>query len=76
MKKKVIIYISPDYVNNEDFSPCDVAAMTEQERYTWAKNVSVDGVDIYYSLDSFCDAFNEQWYISDLGYIYVGETLI
>lgn len=74
--KQVIIYISPNFdFDGNDIEFKDIEKMTQEEKLTWAKNVPTEDVTIYYSLESFCLDFNLE-NISDLGWCYVGQTLI
>lgn len=73
---KVIIYISPNFdfeANGIEIK--DIEKMTQEEKLTWAKNVPTEDVTIYYSLERFCFDFNLE-YISDLGWCFVGKTII
>lgn len=72
---EVLIYINPILCESEDFSLEEIEQMTEKERYVWAKNYPSPLVEIFYTLDFFCKKFNDEQ-ISDLGYIFEGETLI
>lgn len=74
--KQIIIYVFPDFdFDGNDIEISDIENMTQEERYTWAKNLPSDDVEIYYSLEEFCADFNGEC-VSDFGWCFVGKTLI